>query len=212
MPAGIVSDSKTRFTRRLIEINRLDPDDFQSWAFCPGMLFGSPDKWWGDLGRRDFPHEGLDFCLYKDSTQRVLRLDHRTRIPVIHAGVVRALFTDYLGKAVVVEHEHLPGEHGKIVSVYAHTKPLDQIQPGSVVADGEVIATIADTSRSKARILPHLHLSLGRPSKMLVYEEFVWNMMRDPSLVSLLDPQAVIGGSFQVLEARDHRCRRPTDF
>lgn len=72
----------------LIEVNGLDPDNFESWVFCPGMLFGSPDKWWGDLGRRDFPHEGIDFCLYADRSRQIQRLGEQTRIPVMHTGVV----------------------------------------------------------------------------------------------------------------------------
>jgi hypothetical protein len=57
-----------------------------------------------------------------------------------------------------------------------------------------VIATIADTRRSKARILPHLHLPLSRPSPDLIYENFVWDIMRDPERVTLMDPMGVIKG------------------
>ena len=60
-----LSIEKSRFTEMLIEANGLDPGGFNRWAFCHGMLFKSPDKWWGDYCRRDFPHEGLDFCLYE---------------------------------------------------------------------------------------------------------------------------------------------------
>ena len=49
----------------LIEANGLDPDDFKCWVFSPGMLFDAPNKWWDDYGRRDFPREGMDFCLYR---------------------------------------------------------------------------------------------------------------------------------------------------
>ena len=159
-----VSLKKTRFTEMLIEANGLDPDDFQSWLFCPGMRFDSPDKWWGDLGRRDFPHEGIDFCLYRDGSGRVRRLDHDTRIPVMHDGVVRSVFADYLGQAVVIEHEKTQTEIGTLISIYAHTRPLNHIKPGVFAKQGDIIATIADTSRSKAKILPHLHVTLGHPS------------------------------------------------
>ena len=57
--------AKTRFTARLIETNGFDPHDFKCWVFSPGMRFNAPDKWWSDYGRRDFPHEGLDFCLFR---------------------------------------------------------------------------------------------------------------------------------------------------
>jgi murein DD-endopeptidase MepM/ murein hydrolase activator NlpD len=176
----------------LIEANGLDPNDFQSWVFYPGMCFNSPDKWWGDLGRRDFPHEGVDFCLHRDGAGRVRRLDHETRIPVMQDGVVRCMFADYLGQAVVIEHEKTQPEIGTFISIYAHTRPLDHIKPGVIVKQGDIIATIADTSRSKAKILPHLHYTLGHPSPDLAYDSFIWNDMRDPGLVTLLDPLGVI--------------------
>ena len=190
----------------LIEANGLDADDFQSWVFCPGMLFNSPDKWWGDYGRREFPHEGVDFCLYRDLSGKVLRIEEKTRIPVMHAGVVRALFTDYLGQAVIIEHEGAQGKNGKFLSVYAHTKPRAGIQPGVSVAEGDIIATIADTSRSKANILPHLHISFGVPFPTLVYDPFVWNSMRDPRQVKLVDPLDFIDWPYTVSDSQDQSC------
>ena len=183
---------KTRFTEMLIEANGLDPADFESWVFFHGMRFKSPDKWWGDLGRRDFPHEGIDFCLYQDRSGRLAHLDHHIRIPVMHDGIVRCLYTDYLGQAVVIEHENIQGEEGTFISIYAHTRPLDHIKTDVILKEGDIIATIADTSRSKAKILPHLHFTVGCPSPDLVYEQFVWNDMRDPALVALLNPIGVI--------------------
>jgi murein DD-endopeptidase MepM/ murein hydrolase activator NlpD len=190
----------TRFTELMVEANNFDGGDFEHWLFCPGMLFHSPDKWWGDHGRRDFPHEGLDFCLYQGPSGKVLRLDPKTRIPVMQDGVVRAVFADYLGRALVVEHTDGPAPHQRCLSVYAHTKPLEAIKPGLFVKKGTVIATIADTGHSKAGILPHLHLSLGLPAARLSYDRFVWNRMRDPGRVALLDPLAIVEGRYQVLE------------
>ncbi len=201
-----MSLKKTIFTEMLIEANNLDPDDFQSWVFWPGMLFDSTDKWWGDYGQREFPHEGIDFCLHKELSGRVQRLDERTRIPVMHDGVVRALFNDYLGQAVILEHENMQDQNGKLLSVYAHTKPEEGIRPGVSVNAGDIIATIADTSRSKANILPHLHVSFGAPSPALIYDPFVWNSMRDPRQVKLLDPLDLIDWPHAVLDFPDQNC------
>ncbi len=198
-----VSLKKTVFTEMLIEANGLDPDHFQSWVFWPGMLFNSADKWWGDYGQREFPHEGIDFCLYKDLSGRAQCLDENTCIPVMHDGVVRALYKDYLGQAVILEHENTQGRNGKILSVYAHTKPETGIRPGVFVKAGDIIATIADTRRSKAKILPHLHVSFGHPSPELVYEPFAWNSMRDPRQVELLNPQSAIDWPCQVLDPQN---------
>ncbi len=192
--------AQTRFTERLIEANGFDPDDFKSWVFCTGMRFGAPDKWWGDWGRRDFPHEGLDFCLYRDAAHKLRRLDENTRIPVMHGGRVRSLFDDYLGQAVVIEHDNIPALPGKAISVYAHTKPRDGLLPGDKVREGEIIASIAGTGRSKTNILPHLHLSIGQPSLDIVYEPFVWNQMRDPRRVTLKNPQRLVDWPCEVLD------------
>jgi hypothetical protein len=191
--------AKTRFTARLIEANGIDPDDFKCWVFSPGMLFEAPDKWWGDYGRRDFPHEGLDFCLYRDAADNLRRLDGRTRIPVMHDGCVRALFDDYLGQAVVIEHDSTPAIPEKTISIYAHTKPRKGILPGVNVRAGDIIASIADTGRSKTNILPHLHFSFGRPSPDIVYAPFVWNLMRNPRLVTLNNPQKLVDWPCEVL-------------
>ena len=45
----------------LIEANDFDPNDFHSWVLYPGMCFDSPDKWWEDLSRHDFPRDSIDF-------------------------------------------------------------------------------------------------------------------------------------------------------
>jgi murein DD-endopeptidase MepM/ murein hydrolase activator NlpD len=198
-----VNLKKTRFTEMFIAANGLDPDDFYGWAFSPGMLFGSPDKWWGDFGRRAFPHEGLDVCLFQDSGGQVRPLSAGTRIPLMHPGRVRALFTDFLGQAVIIEHAGLLAENANLMSVYAHTRPQAHIKPGVMVAAGEIIATIADTSASKARIRPHLHLSFGRPAPDLTWEPFVWNCMRDPHQVVLIDPLGALDGPHRVLAEAD---------
>jgi len=191
--------SKNRFVEMLVAANRIEAATFKCWAFCPGMRFNSLHKWWGDHGQRDFPHEGVDFCLYEDRSGQLHRLDEKTRIPVMADGVVRAMFKDYLGQAVIVEHDDVRSDKGTYLSVYAHTQPREDLSPGKAVRAGDIIATIADTRHSKANILPHLHLSIGRPLPDLVYENFVWNIMRDPGRVALLDPMDVIDGPWRVL-------------
>jgi len=191
-PTRIVSLQKTRFTEMLIEENALDQNGFENWIFCSGMLFNSPDKWWGDRGQRDYPHEGIDLCLYRDRRQRTVRLDEKTRIPAMHNGVVRAIFKDYLGKAVVIHHEKFGSENARFISMYAHITPRPDIEIGTLVQEGDLLGTFADTSKSKAQILPHLHFSLGLASLALSYEGFVWNTIRSSDIITLLDPLEVI--------------------
>jgi murein DD-endopeptidase MepM/ murein hydrolase activator NlpD len=193
---------KNRFAEMLLDANHIEAATFKCWVFRPGMQFNSPHKWWGDRGPRDFPHEGVDFCLYEDRSGQLHRLDEKTRIPVMADGVVRAVFKDYLGQALIVEHDDLQGE-GSYLSIYAHTRPREGLRRGHAVRAGDIIATIADTRHSKAKILPHLHLSIGRPSPDLAYENFVWNIMRDPGRVTLLNPMGAIDGPWRTFDAED---------
>jgi murein DD-endopeptidase MepM/ murein hydrolase activator NlpD len=197
----------SRFTEMLIEENALDQSGFERWIFCHGMLFNSPHKWWGDHGLRDYPHEGIDLCLYKDRSLKIRRMNEKTRIPVMQDGVVKAMFKDYLGKAIIVEHEHPGSKIGRFISVYAHTNPRSQIKDGVIVKEGDIIATLADTSHSKSNIIPHLHFSLGLPSQSFSYEGFVWNTIRKPEMIRLLDPLSVIDWAYQALDAGNPACR-----
>jgi len=197
---------KSRFTEMIIKENALDQSGFERWIFCHGMLFNSPDKWWGDHGLRDYPHEGIDLCLYADRFNRIERINEKTRIPVIQDGVVKAMFKDYLGKAIIVEHEHSGRDIGRFISFYAHTNPRSEIENGVIVKKGDVLATLANTSNSKAKIKPHLHFSIGLPSKLFSYDGFVWNTIRNPEMIILVDPLTVMDLPYQVLEEGNPFC------
>lgn len=184
----------------LIAENALAQNGFELWIFCPGMLFNSPNKWWGDRGRRDFPHEGIDLCLYKDRSGKMRRLDINTRIPVMHDGMVKAIFKDFLGQALIIEHESTGSNTGKFISFYAHTKPSSTVAVGTVVLEGDIIATLAETVNSKSNILPHLHFSLGFPSKSFSYKTFSWNTLRNPEMITLLNPLPVINWPYEMLD------------
>ena len=201
-----VSVKKSRFTEMLIEENELDQNGFENWIFCNGMLFNSPDKWWGDHGLRDYPHEGIDVCLYRDRVNRIRRIDEKTRIPVMQDGLVKAMFKDYLGTTVVIEHENSVNDTGVFISLYAHTNPRSDIIVGAIVKEGDIIATFGDTRNSKSRIIPHLHFSLGKPSASFSYEGFVWNTIRTPEMITLLDPLAIIDWPYQALDSEDTAC------
>lgn len=207
-PAGNLPLTKIRFTEMLIEENAPDLNGFDRWIFCEGMLFSSPDKWWGDYGRRDFPHEGIDLCLYRDTAGRIRRMDQKIRIPVMYAGTVKAMFKDYLGKAVIIEHQIPPNGSGRLITFYAHTNPDRDIGVGMVMKAGDILGSMADTGHSKARIIPHLHFSLGLSTKSFSYDGLVWNTIRKPEMMALVDPLPVIDWPYQKLEAGDPACRK----
>ena len=192
-----------RFSEMMLMANQLHLAGFKRWWLCPGMQFNSLHKWWGDHGQRDFPHEGIDICLFEDINGQIKRLDETGRVPAIANGVVKAIFTDYLGQAVILAHERVNNANQQLLSVYAHTAPLPHITVGSAVKQGEILATLADTRTSKAKIIPHLHFSLALASPAVSYEDFVWNVMRRPDRVILLDPVQFIQIPFR-LGPTDH--------
>lgn len=186
------------YTQMLVDANQPMLDDLDLWIFHPGMLYESNDKWWGDFGTREFPHEGIDLCLFQDRSGQMCRVGPETRIPAMHDGIIRAMFKDYLGQAIIVEHNNINGETSNFITVYAHTKPQGNIQPGLEVIKGAIIATIADTTHSKAKLLPHLHLSVAIPAPNLSYEKFVWNIMRDPAKIALRDPLTLLKADYHI--------------
>ena len=122
-------------------------------------------------------------------------------------GMVKTIYKDYLSKAVIIEHEHSGYSTGRLLSFYAHTDARPEIEDGVIVKEGDIIATLADTNNSKSNIIPHLHFSLGLPSKVFSYDGFVWNTIRQPEMMTLLDPLAVIDWPYEVLEAENPACR-----
>ena len=125
----------------------------------------------------------------------------------MHAGVVRAIIKDYLGKAVMIEHKSSESDTGRFISLYAHTIPCSYLKVGTILKEGDIIANLADTSKSKSHIIPHLHVSLGLPSKSCSYDGFIWNTIRKPEMITLQDPLAVIDWPYQALDVGSPACR-----
>ena len=189
----------TRFTEFLIQKNALDKGGFKGWIFCPGMLFNSTDKWWGDQGKRDKPHEGLDLCLYKDREDKILRLGEKAKVPVIYDGIVVRIVDDFLGKSVIIEHLFSDCDNNMLCTIYGHIIPEDNLHIGKIVKEGDVIATLTDSSRFKTNIFPHLHISLGWTSKAISYDRWDWENIGAPNTLTLLDPLQVIDWHYLIL-------------
>jgi murein DD-endopeptidase MepM/ murein hydrolase activator NlpD len=184
---------KTRFTEFLVQENSLDENGFEEWIFYPGMLFNELAKWWGDKkGKRNRPHEGLDLFLYRDHRDSILKLDKKTRVPVMYDGVVVSILDDFLGKSVIMEHGFADSDNRKFCTIYGHTNPYDSIHVGRVVKQGDVIATLADAGKSKAGISTHLHISVGWIFNSISYDRLDWETIGVPDAMTLLDPLNVI--------------------
>jgi len=190
---------KTRFTEFLVRENALDDRGFCEWVFYPGMLFNALDKWWGDKGKRVKAHEGLDLCLFRDRLDRIQRLDEKTRIPVLHGGMVVGIINDFLGKSVIIEHAPADGDDCRSCAIYGHTIPQGDLCVGRVLEEGDIIGTLADTSKTKANIYPHLHISLGWTSSVISYVKLDWETMGAPHNLLLQDPLLVFDCLYHVL-------------
>jgi hypothetical protein len=193
----------TRFTEFLIKQNDPAINGVDCWVFHPGMLFHAPDKWWGDLGKRIKPHEGLDLCLYRDPGGRIHCLDDKTRIPVLYDGVIVAIVNDFLGKSVIVEHQSVDSSSPGFCSIYAHTNPADDLQIGKSVKKGDILAALADSSGSGSGIRPHLHISLGLTEKFISYDRFDWETIDCWDMLTLLDPLFILDRPYQIVQFLD---------
>ncbi len=191
----------SRFSEFIVRENQLDRCGFRGWAFVPGMLFNRSEKWWGDGGQRALPHEGVDFCLFRDGLGALLRLDAGTLIPAMYDGVVVALIDDFLGTTIVLEHRRR-GAGAAFLTVYGHTDPRKTLQPGSRVTEAEIIGRIAAPGKSNASALPHLHVSVVLPLAEAFHDRLTWHNLVDPTLFTLIDPLDVITGPHFILNER----------
>jgi murein DD-endopeptidase MepM/ murein hydrolase activator NlpD len=197
----------SRFTQYMVRENGLDRRGFQAWVFLRAMLFGAEDKWWGDRGRRAFPHEGLDFCLFSDASRSLFRLEEGTRIPAMYDGTVVAIIDDFLGASIVLEHR-LPRHRDPFLTIYGHMAVRETLHVESAVREAEIIGTLAEPGTSPVRIHPHLHVSLARPSESASYNNLTWRDLNNPGLFTMIDPLAVMAGPYQVIE-RDEENPEP---
>ncbi|NNL42929.1 MAG: M23 family metallopeptidase [Desulfobacterales bacterium] len=195
----VSSLSKPRFTENLIRENALDENGFKEWLFYPGMLFNAVEKWWGNYGKRDKPHEGLDLCLYRDHRGNRGQLDEKTKIPAIYGGTVVGIINDFLGKSVIIDHYLTDSDHNSFCTIYGHIKPRKRLQNGQMVREGEIIATLAGLHNSLVTIFPHLHISLGWAAKLISYDKLNWKSIGAPNTLTLMNPLCVLGWQYRKL-------------
>jgi hypothetical protein len=191
---------KPEFTKNIVYYNSPALKFFKKWIFYPGMLFDSLDKWWGH-GLREKPHEGLDLCYYKDKNDRICQLDEKTKIPVIFDGMIAGIIDDFLGKSIIIEHKTAE-QTFSFCTIFGHVIPENSIVPGCNVKKGEVIATLADAGKSKSKILPHLHITMGHLSEGVSHSVLSWNNISNPEIFIMQDPILMIGKVYQVLNNR----------
>ena len=180
------------------EENELDEGCF---VIHEAMQFAATRSWWGKMGPRVRPHEGLDICRYVRSDGRPMTLCPGVRIPVTFDGDVQAMMADdFMGRSICVNHE-INGF--SFLSVYAHVEPVKGLQVGDRVEKGEVIATLSDPKRWGLAICAHLHLSLmqtDRKTPESLPENFRWERLWNTPGVSLYNPESLLGRPLTISE------------
>lgn len=179
---------KSRFSDFLTRYNDLHKSGFEEWIFYPGMLFQDPCKWWGDGGVRRRPHEGLDFCFYRDKAGQYHSLDKKTMIPVMYAGKIVHIGDDFLGKSVYVAHDMCDNKGNKLYTIYGHTNPCHGIDIGKILNEGDPIAAIADTGKKRVKIPSHVHISMVWLPESFPYERLDWEKISNCRSVTLCNP------------------------
>ncbi|BBO15799.1 conserved hypothetical protein [Candidatus Brocadia pituitae] len=193
---------KSRFHKFLIKLNNLDTSGFKEWVFYPGMVFNNQYKWWGNGGIRQRPHEGLDFCFYRDVAGQDHSLDEKTKIPVMYTGEIVSIHDDFLGKSLFVRHAIFDDYENRLHTIYGHTNPYPGVDIGRIFREGEVIAAIADTGKKDTQIPPHLHISVAWLPKSFPYNRLNWETMGDRGVTTLCNPLEFIDGDYTVEQDR----------
>lgn len=190
---------KSPFHKFLIRCNDLNESAFGEWVFYPGMLFNDPFKWWEDGGVRSRLHEGLDLCFYRDKSGQNHAFNEKTDIPVMYDGKIIHISDDFLGKSLYVSHGIYDDTGNKLHTIYSHTSPYHDIDIGKTLRKGDTIATIADIRKSRAKILPHLHLSVAWLPESFPYEKLSWEIMADCKAIVFCNPLEFIDCKYLVL-------------
>ena len=120
----------TDFSKALARRNGLLEQQFLQWAFYPGMLFNSREKWWGDMGRRQTPHEGLDIGFFLNLSRKPVRIPDRAVVPAMFRGEVLAFGEDdFFGNTLYIKHPEMQDRGRLLCSIYGHVTPHPDLYP-----------------------------------------------------------------------------------
>ena len=178
------------FSEWLIRANNLDAAEVHQWFFYPGMLFGSSSTWWQGNPNRPGPHEGLDLAFYCDAQNKIKHVPMKMKIPVMYTGIVRKISNDdFIGQSIYVCHPQFTNDKKEnLYSIYAHSKGCDFLTEGMTVEESDIIAVVADFSKTKAKMPSHLHLSMAFLPRHFPKANMNWKTMADPDSVHLVNP------------------------
>ncbi len=179
---------KTAFNSFFIkQYNDLNAHGLKEWIFYPGMLFHDTEAWWSDDGIRPTPHEGIDFCFYRDSTGQVRRIDSGTKIPVTYTGDIVHIHDDFLGKSIYIKHGMNNKSGNTFHTIYGHTIPQKHCVTGKRVHEGDIIAEVAAVSKN-SKVLPHIHITMAWIPESLPCKKLNWDTIWTSKSVTLCNP------------------------
>ncbi len=163
-------------------------EDLPDWMFFPGMLSESKSKWWGDFKTRPTAHEGIDICFYRTRDGRIRHLPAGANVPAWSDGTVVNICTDFLGQSLVVAPEKTSTHATRVLEVFSHLVPLENITPGVRIQRGRVIAGIADPRAKRSILLPHLHLSCIEVPSHIPVQALDWSLFTVRESVNVINP------------------------
>ena len=121
-------------------------------------------------------------------------------------AVVVSIINDFLGSSVIVEHAFPGRDAGRVCTIYGHVNPLKGLHIGMELNQGNIMGTLADPGQSGFKVMPHLHISVGRASKPISYDLLNWDTMGSSGALTLLDPLNIINWQYQILDDTDNSC------
>lgn len=189
----------TDLFHHLMAENELEKRRFSQWVFNPGMLFRTVEKWWDESSTRGTPHEGLDVAAFLTKGGQVEWLSPQTKIPAAYDGTIARFQKDFLGFSCFLRHNQYQRGNRSLYSVYGHIDPLPERHEGEAITAGTILGALTDSTRKKSAIRAHLHFSLAWIAATVPEHALNWEIMNDPDAVILLDPLALLTGSFAVM-------------
>jgi len=154
-----------------------------NWLFAPGMLYGSLTKWWDKDGERKQPHEGVDFYYFVTGTGEKFPVGPNTTVPLLYDGEIVRCVDDFLGSSLFARHVQYRQGNLVLYTIYGHTVPEPGMKIGSKVSAGKVIARVAAGRKNRARVPPHLHLSIAFVSESCEPSDLDWRRLIQPDVV-----------------------------
>jgi murein DD-endopeptidase MepM/ murein hydrolase activator NlpD len=73
------------------------------------------------------------------------------------------------------------------MTIFGHTRPAEGLAPGSHVAQGEVVGSVAGTKPGR-EVPPHLHVSIAWVNFATPDSELDWGSIAASKNVRLIDP------------------------